>query len=199
MNFIKNKHILLFIFLSFILMILLFFISYKYMTVQAISDNIKLDFEVVGNLYESKNNEFSVVVPDNDFEEWNMYIWKNEIDFSENIINISAYSKKDDNNLINVYVSKASLDKNIKDVLKDYEKASDDGKYSDKENFKINNIKVYYYERYNNIDTRRSYQYVFKKDENIYLVEGNFRIGEKENFDKIIRQIVYSIKPIKSL
>ena len=199
MNFIKNKHILLFIFLSFILMILLFFISYKYMTVQAISDNIKLDFEVVGNLYESKNNEFSVVVPDNDFEEWNMYIWKNEIDFSENIINISAYSKKDDNNLINVYVSKVSLDKNIKDVLKDYEKASDDGKYSDKENFKINNIKVYYYERYNNIDTRRSYQYVFKKDENIYLVEGNFRIGEKENFDKIIRQIVYSIKPIKSL
>ena len=199
MNFIKNKHILLFIFLSFILMILLFFISYKYMTVQAISDNIKLDFEVVGNLYESKNNEFSIVVPDNDFEEWNMYIWKNEIDFSENIINISAYSKKDDNNLINVYVSKVSLDKNIKDVLKDYEKASDDGKYSDKENFKINNIKVYYYERYNNIDTRRSYQYVFKKDENIYLVEGNFRIGEKENFDKIIRQIVYSIKPIKSL
>ena len=199
MNFIKNKHILLFIFLSFILMILLFFISYKYMTVQAISDNIKLDFEIVGNLYESKNNEFSVVVPDNDFEEWNMYIWKNEIDFSENIINISAYSKKDDNNLINVYVSKASLDKNIKDVLKDYEKASDDGKYSDKENFKINNIKVYYYERYNNIDTRRSYQYVFKKDENIYLVEGNFRIGEKENFDKIIRQIVYSIKSIKSL
>lgn len=199
MNFIKNKHILLFIFLSFILMILLFFISYKYMTVQAISDNIKLDFEVVGNLYESKNNEFSVVVPDNDFEEWNMYIWKNEIDFSENIINISAYSKKDDNNLINVYVSKASLDKNIKDVLKDYEKASDDGKYSDKENFKINNIKVYYYERYNNSDTRRSYQYVFKKDENIYLVEGNFRIGEKENFDKIIRQIVYSIKTIKSL
>lgn len=197
MNFIKNKHILLFIFLSFLLMIILGYISYKYMSVQAISDDIKLEFEVVGVPVDSKNKEFSIVIPDNDFEEWNMYVWENEIDFSENIINISANSKKDNNNLISIYISKALLDKNIKSILKEYDDAHKDGKYSDRKIFKINNMKVYYYERYNNIDTRRSYQYVFEKNENIYLVEGNFRIGEKKNFDKIIRQIVYSIKSLK--
>ena len=197
MNFIKNKHILLFIFLSFLLMIILGYISYKYMSVQAISDDIKLEFEVVGVPVDSKNKEFSIVIPDNDFEEWNMYIWENEIDFSENKINISANSKKDNNNLISIYISKALLDKNIKSILKEYDDAHKDGKYSDRKIFKINNMKVYYYERYNNIDTRRSYQYVFEKNENIYLVEGNFRIGEKKNFDKIIRQIVYSIKSLK--
>ena len=198
MNFIKNKHILLFIFLSFLLMIILGYISYKYMSVQAISDDIKLEFEVVGVPVDSKNKEFSIVIPDNDFEEWNMYVWENEIDFSENIINISANSKKDNNNLISIYISKALLDKNIKSILKEYDDAHKDGKYSDRKIFKINNMKVYYYERYNNIDTRRSYQYVFEKKENIYLVEGNFRIGEKKNFDKIIRQIVYSIKSLKT-
>lgn len=198
MNFIKNKHILLFIFLSFLLMIILGYISYKYMSVQAISDDIKLEFEVVGVPVDSKNKEFSIVIPDNDFEEWNMYVWENEIDFSENIINISANSKKDNNNLISIYISKALLDKNIKSILKEYDDAHKDGKYSDRKIFKINNMKVYYYERYNNIDTRRSYQYVFEKNENIYLVEGNFRIGEKKNFDKIIRQIVYSIKSLKT-
>lgn len=198
MNFIKNKHILLFIFLSFLLMIILGYISYKYMSVQAISDDIKLEFEVVGVPVDSKNKEFSIVIPDNDFEEWNMYVWENEIDFSENIINISANSKKDNNNLISIYISKALLDKNIKSILKEYDDAHKDGKYSDRKSFKINNMKVYYYERYNNIDTRRSYQYVFEKNENIYLVEGNFRIGEKKNFDKIIRQIVYSIKSLKT-
>ena len=197
MNFIKNKHILLFIFLSFLLMIILGYISYKYMSVQAISDDIKLEFEVVGVPVDSKNKEFSIVIPDNDFEEWNMYVWENEIDFSENIINISANSKKDNNNLISIYISKALLDKNIKSILKEDDDAHKDGKYSDRKIFKINNMKVYYYERYNNIDTRRSYQYVFEKNENIYLVEGNFRIGEKKNFDKIIRQIVYSIKSLK--
>ena len=198
MNFIKNKHILLFIFLSFLLMIILGYISYKYMSVQAISDDIKLEFEVVGVPVDSKNKEFSIVIPDNDFEEWNMYVWENEIDFSENIINISANSKKDNNNLISIYISKALLDKNIKSILKEYDDAHKDGKYSDRKIFKINNMKVYYYERYNNIDTRRSYQYVFEKNENIYLVERNFRIGEKKNFDKIIRQIVYSIKSLKT-
>ena len=48
----------------------------------------------------------------------------------------------------------------------------------------------------NNIDTRKSYQFVCEKDDFIFYIEGSFRIGEEEYFKRIIKQIIVSIEEI---
>ena len=194
----KNKKHILLLFIFFICIICLIFLLISFnkrdCVVQAISNDIKLDFKIVGNIEMSKNKLFKVVLPDNDFEEWEKYTWKNDINFSDNVIHISGY--KEDVNCFKLFVSK-ELDKiKIKDALKLYDIASNDGKYSKRIKEKIDNINVYYFVRYNNIDTRKSYQFVIEKDKNIYYIEGSYRIGEEEYFKKIVKQVVLSIESI---
>ena len=193
----KIQKILLFIFLFIfivlgVLVLNLNFYGWNGNVVQAVSEDIKMDFEIVGNEEVSKNGLFKVVVPDNGFEEWEEYVWENDILFSENIINISA--KKEDINMMRIFVSKKLDNIKIKDAIKQYEIAARDGKYSKKVKEKIDDITVYYYERYNNIDTRKSYQFVIEKENLIYCIEGSYRIGEEEMFKKVIKQLIISIK-----
>lgn len=193
----KIQKILLFIFLFIfivlgVLVLNLNFYGWNGNVVQAVSEDIKMDFEIVGNEEVSKNGLFKVVVPDNGFEEWEEYVWENDILFSENIINISA--KKEDINMMRIFVSKKLDNIKIKDAIKQYEIAARDGKYSKKVKEKIDDITVYYYERYNNIDTRKSYQFVIEKEKLIYCIEGSYRIGEEEMFKKVIKQLIISIK-----
>ena len=193
----KHKLLLFIFFLSILIMLFLSILVviinlWNGNSVQAMSSDVKMEFEIIGNEEISKNGLFKAVVPDNGFEEWDKYLWENDILFSENIMHISG--DVNDINMVKVFVSK-ELDKiKIKEAIKEYENAAKDGKYSEKEKVKINNIIVYYYERYNNIDTRKSYQFVFEKDNNIYYIEGSYRIGENEYFSKIIKQIILSIK-----
>lgn len=163
-------------------------------SVQAVSSDIKMEFEVVGNEEKSKNNTYKIIAPDNGFEEWEEYIWENNIEFSENIMHISGV--KNGVNMVKVFVSKELDNIKLKEAIKQYENAAKDGKYSNKVKEKVNNITIYYFERYNNIDTRKCYQFVFEKDKKIYYIEGSFRIGEGENFSKIIKQIILSIEEI---
>lgn len=194
MEFIKKYKLLLFIFLFLFFIILIFiYFSYKLNIVQAVSSEIKIEFDIIGNEEKSKNKEFSVIVPDNGFEEWNEYIWKNEIEFSDNVMNISGYNESNEN-IFRIYISKNQDDDKLNKVLNPYDRAAENGEYTKRQKLKIGDIKVYFYEKYINIDTRNSYQYIFEKSGNIYLIEGSFRIGEKSYFDKIIRQIVLSIK-----
>ena len=194
MESVKKYKILLFIFLGLVFCFIIYsYFSYKLNIVQAVSSEMKIEFDIIGNEEKSLNKEFSVIVPDNEYEEWNRYIWKNEIDFSDNIINISGYSK-DNINLVRIYISKCEENSKLKDILKPYDNASKQGIYSKKDKIKIGDNKVYFYERYTNIDTRKSYQYIFEKYNNIFMIEGNYRLGEDEYFNKIIRQIVLSIK-----
>lgn len=194
MESVKKYKILLFIFLGLVFCFIIYsYFSYKLNIVQAVSSEMKIEFDIIGNEEKSLNKEFSVIVPDNEYEEWNRYIWKNEIDFSDNIINISGYSK-DNINLVRIYISKCEENSKLKDILKPYDNASKQGVYSKKDKIKIGDTKIYFYERYTNIDTRKSYQYIFEKYNNIFLIEGNYRIGEDEYFGKIIKQIILSIK-----
>lgn len=194
MESVKKYKILLFIFLGLVFCFIIYsYFSYKLNIVQAVSSEMKIEFDIIGNEEKSLNKEFSVIVPDNEYEEWNRYIWKNEIDFSDNIINISGYSK-DNINLVRIYISKCEENSKLKDILKPYDNASKQGVYSKKDKIKIGDTKIYFYERYTNIDTRKSYQYIFEKYNNIFMIEGNYRLGEDEYFSKIIRQIVLSIK-----
>lgn len=193
----RIQRILLFIFLFIFIILGAFVINFSFNgwngnVVQAVSEDIKMDFEIVGNEEISKNGLFKVVVPDNGFEEWNKYIWENDTLFSENIINISA--KKDDVNMMRLFISKELDNIKLKDALKQYEVAAREGKYSKKVKEKIDDITVYYYERYNNIDTRKSYQFVIEKEKKIYFIEGNYRIGEEEIFKKVINQVIISIE-----
>ena len=194
----KIRKILLFIFLFFIISIVAtmcfkgIFNMFSSNVVQAISNDVKIDFDVVGNVEYSKNNLYKVVIPDNEFEEWNRYKWNNNVNFSENIMEISG--DIEEVNCVKIFISKELDNIKIKDAIKQYEIAVNDGKYSKKVKEKVNNINVYYYQRYNNIDTRKSYQFVFEKNENIYYIEGSFRIGEEESFKRIIRQIILSIE-----
>lgn len=194
MESIKKYKILLFIFFGLVFGFIIYsYFSYKLNIVQAVSSEMKIEFDIIGNEEKSSNKEFSVIVPDNEYEEWNRYIWKNEIEFSDNIINISGYSK-DDINLVRIYISKCEENSKLKDILKPYDNASKQGVYSKKNKIKIGDTKVYFYERYTNIDTRKNYQYIFEKYNNIFMIEGNYRLGEDEYFNKIIRQIILSIK-----
>lgn len=195
----KKRHkILLFIFFTVIIFLFVFcFFNMKINlfsnnVVQAVSSDIKIDFDVVGNKETSKNKLYNVVVPDNGFEEWNRYTWNNNINFSDNIIEISG--DIEDVNMVKVFISKELDNIKIKDAIKMYEMAAKDGKYSKKIKEKFNNINLYYYQRYNNIDTRKSYQFVCEKNGFIFYIEGNFRIGEEEYFKRIIRQIIVSIE-----
>lgn len=193
----RIQKILLFIFLFIFIVLGVFIINFNFYgwngnVVQAVSEDIKMDFEIVGNEAISKNGLFKIVVPDNGFEEWNKYIWENDILFSENIINISA--KKDDVNMMRIFISKELDRVKAKDALKQYEIAAREGKYSRKVKEKVDDITVYYFERYNNIDTRKSYQFVIEKEKMIYYIEGNYRIGEEEMFKKVINQVIVSIK-----
>ena len=194
MESVKKYKILLFIFFGLVFCFIIYsYFCYKLNIVQAVSSEIKMEFDIIGNEEKSLNKEFSVIVPDNEYEEWNRYIWKNEIDFSDNIINISGYGR-DNINLVRIYISKCEENSKLKDILKPYDNASKQGVYSKKDKIKIGDTKIYFYERYTNIDTRKSYQYVFEKYNNIFMIEGNYRLGEDEYFNKIIRQIVLSIK-----
>ena len=131
----RIQRILLFIFLFIFIILGAFVINFNFNgwngnVVQAVSEDIKMDFEIVGNEEISKNGLFKVVVPDNGFEEWNKYIWENDTLFSENIINISA--KKDDVNMMRLFISKELDNIKLKDALKQYEVAAREGKYSKK-------------------------------------------------------------------
>ena len=197
----KKRHkILLFIFFTAIIFLFIFYLLFVKINffsnnvVQAVSSDIKIDFDVVGNIETSKNNLYKFVIPDNGFEEWNRYIWNNNVNFSDNIIEISG--DIEDVNMVKVFISKELDNIKIKDAIKNYEQAAKDGKYSKKIKEKINNINVCYYQRYNNIDTRKSYQFVCEKDGFIFYIEGSFRIGEEEYFRRIIKQIIISIEEI---
>ena len=61
---------------------------------------------------------------------------------------------------------------------------------------KINNIVVYYYKRFDNIDTREAYQFVIDKGGDIFYIEGSYRKGEEEYFKRCIKQIILSIKSL---
>ena len=196
--YIKRHKVLLFIFFIVIFLLFIFLLFnvkvslFSNNVVQAVSSDIKIDFDVVGNVEVSKNNLYKVIVPDNGFEEWNKYTWNNNVNFSDNIIEISGNSY--DVNMVKIFISK-ELDKiKIKDAIKIYEEASKDGKYSKRVKEKVNYTIVYYYQRYNNIDTRKSYQFVCEKDDFIFYIEGSFRIGEEEYFKRIIKQIMVSIE-----
>lgn len=160
--------------------------------VQAVYAEEKIDFDIVGNEAISKNKKFKVIVPDNNFEEWNKYNWENEPEFSDNIVHLSG--KIDDINCIKVFISKEKDNIKIRDALKIYDDAVKDNMYSKRIKEKINNIVVYYYKRYDNIDTREAYQFVIDKGNDIFYIEGSFRKGEEEYFKRCIKQIILSLK-----
>lgn len=194
----RKKRLLLFI--SFIC-IILFFLLINILDLFNINNNVqavyaeeKINFDIVGNEAISKNKKFKVIVPDNNFEEWNKYDWENEVEFSDNVVHVSG--KIDDVNCIKVFVSKEKDNIKIKDALKVYDDAVKENMYSKRIKEKINNIVVYYYKRYDNIDTRDSYQFVIDKSGEIFYIEGSFRKGEDDYFKRCVKQIILSLKAI---
>ena len=194
----RKKRLLLFI--SFIC-IILFFLLINILDLFNINNNVqavyaeeKINFDIVGNEAISKNKKFKVIVPDNNFEEWNKYDWENEVEFSDNVVHVSG--KIDDVNCIKVFVSKEKDNIKIKDALKVYDDAVKENMYSRRIKEKINNIVVYYYKRYDNIDTRDAYQLVIDKSGEIFYIEGSFRKGEDDYFKRCVKQIILSLKAI---
>ena len=194
----RKKRLLLFI--SFIC-IILFFLLINILDLFNINNNVqavyaeeKINFDIVGNEAISKNKKFKLIVPDNNFEEWNKYDWENEVEFSDNVVHVSG--KIDDVNCIKVFVSKEKDNIKIKDALKVYDDAVKENMYSRRIKEKINNIVVYYYKRYDNIDTRDAYQFVIDKSGEIFYIEGSFRKGEDDYFKRCVKQIILSLKAI---
>lgn len=193
----NKKQLLLFIFFVILILfwslgIILGFFSISSGEGQVVYAEEKMEFEIVGNEEYSKNKIFKVVVPDNGFEEWDKYIWENDVSFSDNIIHISA--KIEDINYLKIFISKELDNIKINNALKKYNEAARDGIYSKRVKERLNNIDVYYYQRYNNIDTRKAYEFVIKKDNEIFYIEGSYRLGEEEIFERIIRQLILSIE-----
>ena len=194
----RKKRLLLFI--SFIC-IILFFLLINILDLFNINNNVqavyaeeKINFDIVGNEAISKNKKFKLIVPDNNFEEWNKYDWENEVEFSDNVVHVSG--RIDDVNCIKVFVSKEKDNIKIKDALKVYDDAVKENMYSKRIKEKINNIVVYYYKRYDNIDTRDAYQFVIDKSGEIFYIEGSFRKGEDDYFKRCVKQIILSLKAI---
>lgn len=194
----RKKRLLLFI--SFIC-IILFFLLINILDLFNINNNVqavyaeeKINFDIVGNEAISKNKKFKLIVPDNNFEEWNKYYWENEVEFSDNVVHVSG--RTDDVNCIKVFVSKEKDNIKIKDALKVYDDAVKENMYSKRIKEKINNIVVYYYKRYDNIDTRDAYQFVIDKSGEIFYIEGSFRKGEDDYFKRCVKQIILSLKAI---
>lgn len=194
----RKKRLLLFI--SFIC-IILFFLLINILDLFNINNNVqavyaeeKINFDIVGNEAISKNKKFKLIVPDNNFEEWNKYDWENEVEFSDNVVHVSG--RIDDVNCIKVFVSKEKDNIKIKDALKVYDDAVKENMYSRRIKEKINNIVVYYYKRYDNIDTRDAYQFVIDKSGEIFYIEGSFRKGEDDYFKRCVKQIILSLKAI---
>ena len=194
----KKKRLVLFIFF---ICIILFFILINTFDLFNINNNVhavyaeeKINFDIVGNEIVSKNKKFKLIVPDNDFEEWKKYNWENEPEFSDNIVHISG--KIDDVNCIKVFVSKEKDNIKIRESLKIYDEAAKDNMYTKRIKEKINNIVVYYYKRFDNIDTREAYQFVIDKGGDIFYIEGSYGKGEEEYFKRCIKQIILSIKTL---
>ena len=194
----RKKRLLLFI--SFIC-IILFFLLINILDLFNINNNVqavyaeeKINFDIVGNEAISKNKKFKLIGPDNNFEEWNKYDWENEVEFSDNVVHVSG--RIDDVNCIKVFVSKEKDNIKIKDALKVYDDAVKENMYSKRIKEIINNIVVYYYKRYDNIDTRDAYQFVIDKSGEIFYIEGSFRKGEDDYFKRCVKQIILSLKAI---